>query len=91
MVSNFKNTELYSVLRIRALLLFYHWIRDRFFPHPEGSRIPEDLGSRKSGPGSATHISESLVTIFRVKSTIILLSIDSSFLYLIKNKIVFFL
>ncbi len=39
---------LYSVLRIRAPVLFDSWIRDRFF----------------SNPGSPTHISESLVTIF---------------------------
>ncbi len=38
-------------------------IRNRFFPDP-GSRIP-DLGSQ-------THIFESLVTIFWVKSSIIL-------------------
>jgi hypothetical protein len=38
-------------------------IRNRFFPDP-GSRIP--------GPGSQTHIFESLVTIFWVKSSITL-------------------
>jgi hypothetical protein len=43
--------------------LFDPWIRNRFF---------QDPGSRISDPGSQTHTFESLVTIFWVKSSIIL-------------------
>ncbi len=62
------------------------WISDPGFRIPDpGSRIPDlgsrisdpgprilDLGSRISDPGSRAHIFESLVTIFWVKSSIIL-------------------
>jgi hypothetical protein len=57
--------------------LFDPGIRNRFFPDP-GSRIPDlgsripDLGSRISDPGSQTHIFESILKIFWVKSSTIL-------------------
>jgi hypothetical protein len=47
------------------LSIFDPWIRD---PGWVFFRIP-DLGSRISDPGSQTHIFESLVTIFWVKSS----------------------
>ncbi len=53
-----------------------------------GSRIP-DLGSRISDPGSQTHIFESLVTIFWVKSSIILQEIGPDFFLQHSNKIMF--
>ncbi len=66
--------------------LFYPWIRDPewVFPDPgsrisdPGSRIPDlgsripDLGSRIWDPGSQDHILKSFLTIFLVKSSIIL-------------------
>ncbi len=47
-------------------------IRNRFFPDP-GSRIPD--------PGSQTHTFESLVTIFWVKSSIILSKLAQIFFF----------
>jgi hypothetical protein len=75
-----KNIELYicdaffSVLRIwdtgsGAFLTLGSEIRNRFFS-----------GSRISDPGSPTHIFESLVTIFWVKSSIIFENLPKFFL-----------
>ncbi len=74
-----------TVLRIRIRDPVHFWpldpvsgIRNRFFPDP-GSQIPD--------PGSQTHIFESLVTIFLVKSYIILWKYKKNFLQHFKAKI----
>ena len=65
----------YPVLQIRIPepVPFWPWIRRRFFPDP----------------GSQTHIFDSLMTDFRVNSTIILSALaKQNFLYQFKNKII---
>jgi hypothetical protein len=48
-----------------------------------------ELGSRHSDPGSQTNIFDSLMTNFRIKSTIIFSALaKKKFLYLFKNKII---
>ncbi len=87
-IFNFPSSHAVLRIRIRDPVPFWP-LNPRsgmvFFRIPDpGSRIP-DLGSRISDPGSQTHIFESLVTIFGVKSCIVLRKLAQIFFFSISK------